>query len=1419
MSEWCDKGWVNIQKWAFDKFGNEIRATCKGVTTKDHVFVSPQLAAYLKSVHVEDDWFADHSLLYATFHPLGKPPIAPLWRQPVEIPWEDCPALPDQPEADFVLPQTDPSDKYQAICHEFESRVDAALQTKGKQLASTAKGRAATRETRTVQEFAHPPKKGRQGDVAPEYSGTNLRHAQMLRQVRRLTNYQRVCNLTSLSPAQVEYRSDVWRKILKAPGFSSNFRQWWENAQHPDFPVLPVAPPSGALVNHVLDQSLKELREFEASLMKTRTSEAKQRRLQDANIIFRDLQKEPAAQVQILLENTKAKITVIDHEQSALELDKPQPWKPDVPIQCKDKSIVPIYVESDKISVDNLEGFQEGDVVRQETPVGSLQELFQMFGREWRTRWDKHAEVDESTWDPICQFADLALPHLPPMPYEPITYAEWTKTLKQKSRKAATGPDAMSRQDLLKMPKDLTLHLLDLFHHAEQTGEWPEQLLVGFVVALEKQQDSKFVNQFRPITVFPTAYRTYTSIRARQILRFLNPHMPATCTGNLPNRYASQMWHSIMDQIELGVHQVSDLSGGVIDLVKAFNTLPRVPIMAVMKRLNIPVPILRAWSHATIGMKRRFKIHNKVGPPEMSTTGYAEGCALSCVAMLGFNILNHCWCALKEPRIQLWSYVDNIEVVGHNAAHVISGMQELSRFCAGMDVSIDTAKSYTWSINAGERKELRENEQNIVHHIRDLGCHMQYTRKVTNFTVTEKMAQIAPLWNKLSRSLAPYRAKIRALRSKAWPACLHAISAVHVADEHFTKLRTGALRGIGEHTNGMSPSIHLGLVEHPLTDPQFYAIFTTVTEYRVLGKPDVFVTVMESLHRPGPNCYPKPGPASVLLSRLHQLAWSWIAGTVFADDRGLPCDIMFAPIQELRIRLAESWQHRTQTDSSGRRSMQGLERAHAALTLKAMPHLPPEDPAILRTSLNGSFFTADKYYAQGKLDTPACAFCGQPDSQEHRHWYCEHFATCRHATPAQIQTLAGLDTCLKAHGWMPEPPSLQAFRHAVVTATPTWDYMTWPPTLPDVLHLFTDGACLVPQCPWSRLGSWGVALGSFCDENPWPLASGIVVGWVQSIVRAELSAVIAACHAGLQCGHPIVLWIDNELVFKRIKAMMQGTSWIKPNQKDADLWSIALQLIHALGPQLQQVCKVVSHQDHTKANTEADRWIFAGNDAADALATAAADNHPTLLQLWSHLQQDLANIQVLRQVVHRTIVDVGRHAIQSKPAKSNAQPVEPRIRHEDIVELALPDLEATQLDPKFVFPDVHRLLDWLPKLIDPAESPKLVSWFQLNALFEHQTGLKGLHYITKSKQWQQLAMQSDANFVQRANRLSRWLQGCINHHGGSCYPKHLRPQSQAIQFWTQCIQVRIPCNLLSLSDDLLCAHQPHFRTVQAVRGV
>ena len=90
------------------------------------------------------------------------------------------------------------------------------------------------------------------------------------------------------------------------------------------------------------------------------------------------------------------------------------------------------------------------------------------------------------------------------------------------------------------------LAMLEILNKIEQGQPWPQQLITGFVVALEKTPGAETVNQYRPITVFSLCYRVWSSIRARQVLHHLQPYAPSTCTGNLPGKQASHLWYGVM---------------------------------------------------------------------------------------------------------------------------------------------------------------------------------------------------------------------------------------------------------------------------------------------------------------------------------------------------------------------------------------------------------------------------------------------------------------------------------------------------------------------------------------------------------------------------------------------------------------------------------------------------------------------------------------------------------------------------------------------------------------------------------------------------------------------------------------------------------------------------------------------------------
>eukprot|EP00438_Fugacium_kawagutii_P016204 Skav224054 [mRNA] locus=scaffold534:331640:336358:- [translate_table: standard] len=1410
---WKERGWIHVQEWAAEHRGIPQRPTCKGVSFADHIYLSPELAEYLVGVSFDNEAFSDHAALGALLQFPEDPPMIPLWRQPNSLPWDQIPLpLPDS-EVQQAMPD-DPTQRYLTILQGFEQQVQQVCQSNAIPCPSSMLGRGATLEVRWVPEYSQPPLAGRPCDVKPTYHGVNARHAKWLRQLRRMHNFVRIAAQEPTTNV-TNHLQGMWESIRKAAGFSPSFPEWWTQQQ---FPTLPVQPPDHAVAKPLYEVFQKYFRTFEQSLQTQRTSEARKRRVDDPQVIFRDLKAEPPQPVQMLLRQGEAQILEVDPDQSAVVTTDCPTWDVEAKVRINGVSRTVIHSTEDKLWLDSIEGVSTGDKVVQETTVGSLVDLFDAFASEWSKRWDRHVNTDPSFWDPIMDFVNNHMPQPTPMDYGPITYEQWVHCLRRKSCKAATGPDGVSRQDMLNMPRQVVQLLLDVLWDVEQGGQWPEQAINGIVLALEKQAGARFVQQFRPITLFPLFFRTWGSIRARQVLRHLQPLAPQTCNGNLPGKSAKHVWYSVLLEIELAQAWSRPVAGGVIDLVKAFNTLPRLLVLTTLQRLGVPAEIVGAWGRATNRMTRRFRVRNGTGPPLRSTTGFAEGDALSVCGMLGLNLLMHRWFSCRNRDAVLYTFVDNIEITAPDASSALRAMQSLERFSQLVDVQIDKQKSYVWSTAPWDRQQMRLGEYPVQLWARDMGGHMQYCRMPTNATIASKCAALGPLWTKVARSLAPYKQKIHAIKSKAWPSCMYGIESCHLGAEHFVTMRSGVVRSLQEHLAGASPIAHTSLIEHPMLDPQYYAIQQTVVTFRDQTATEYECDSLFALaHEPSQTCGPKPGPIQVVLARLHQLAWSWSNHTVFLDHKQRPIDVLLCPIQELHQRMRDAWQSRVLGELQHRQTFGGIVHASPYLTTKQLPQLAPADQALMRTALNGTFFTNDVLCHVTSNIGDKCDFCGEVDSQFHRHWECPHFRTCRTLPPDQVPALTTIAPCLANHGWLPEPPSVDELRSLCIQAADETHYHEAVP-VPDHIHMFTDGSCSQPTCILSRVATWGVVLGNIDDLTFVPVACGQVHGWLQTVLRGELCAAINACRFAYKHQKPATLWTDNHLVFRRIRKFQQRMCVLKRNQKDADLWGLLQDEVHRLGSALR-VMHVHSHQQETADTTEVDRWIFQGNHMVDHLAGSVLYSRPALLRVHRQVIEDLRNLELVRQHVHTTILQVGRKAMHEPKPEKRTQRHELNRELVNPPEVTFSPIDVCQLPPRYQFAGMQRILTWFESLLDPQAECVIVSWFQLNALFEHEMQSEGVRYTKQKKQWGLAhTWRQKPDFVKRTNFLRTFIKAVQDCGGNHIDSVHLRPQSLVISFWTMNINVRLPTAKLRLSDELLARDQPTYHTVKALRS-
>ena len=251
------------------------------------------------------------------------------------------------------------------------------------------------------------------------------------------------------------------------------------------------------------------------------------------------------------------------------------------------------------------------------------------------------------------------------------------------------------------------------------------------------------------------------------------------------------------------------------------------------------------------------------------------------------------------------------------------------------------------------------------------------------------------------------------------------------------------------------------------------------------------------------------------------------------------------------------------------------------------------------------FFTKEKLIHSGVVEDTICPWCTEEDSAMHRHWHCLETAEYRAQLPEQL--LADFDTlpeCTKQHGWITKPDNMKGYLDMLVALPDRSQQFHEVQVQFPVAHLFTDGSACNPTDRIFRVATWGVVVAALPDDNFQHLAQGFVPGILQTVLRAELWAAIAALQWILLSEVPGIIWVDNQQVYVNLAAFRVGHLPASPTNNDHDLWEHAHDLVTQATAKglLIKVAKVKSHVDAESLPDPIERRAVRGNHQADILA-------------------------------------------------------------------------------------------------------------------------------------------------------------------------------------------------------------------------
>eukprot|EP00438_Fugacium_kawagutii_P025911 Skav228848 [mRNA] locus=scaffold4472:1077:5912:+ [translate_table: standard] len=215
---WRRYSWCEAQELAEQLFDHQTQMTCKNSTQRDQIWLSPEAASLMRGIHVFD-LFADHKAVSVKLAIPGTMTSISTWPRPSKLPWQEISTDDWQPTCDLNFSQDADST---AFFSQWSASLESACAERynegtGKHLPRSCRGRAQRLQPLHQKPFTPGSKPSRAGEVALQHDVVGSATRRWFKQLRRIQSLMHA----------VDHRLELWTSIVRAPGFSPNFKTWW----------------------------------------------------------------------------------------------------------------------------------------------------------------------------------------------------------------------------------------------------------------------------------------------------------------------------------------------------------------------------------------------------------------------------------------------------------------------------------------------------------------------------------------------------------------------------------------------------------------------------------------------------------------------------------------------------------------------------------------------------------------------------------------------------------------------------------------------------------------------------------------------------------------------------------------------------------------------------------------------------------------------------------------------------------------------------------------------------------------------------------------------------------------------------------------------------------------------------------------
>ncbi|XP_078617621.1 uncharacterized protein LOC144885572 [Branchiostoma floridae x Branchiostoma japonicum] len=217
-----------------------------------------------------------------------------------------------------------------------------------------------------------------------------------------------------------------------------------------------------------------------------------------------------------------------------------------------------------------------------------------------------------------------------PICVDPPTLEETVRAINSMKNNKAPGLDCAITAEALRGGGDVMARGIHAFcKEVFVTLTPPDQWITNVIVPLPKKGDLSLMTNYRGITLMSIAAKVYNKILLMRIRGHIDPILRSNQAGFRRGRSCAQQTHILRRIMEAYQTHQLPLVITFIDFKKAFDSIDRKVMLAVLRHYGIPLTIVNAINVLYNNSKSAVMVDGNISDPFQVTTGVLQGDVLA----------------------------------------------------------------------------------------------------------------------------------------------------------------------------------------------------------------------------------------------------------------------------------------------------------------------------------------------------------------------------------------------------------------------------------------------------------------------------------------------------------------------------------------------------------------------------------------------------------------------------------------------------------------------------------------------------------------------------------------------------------------------------------------------------------------------